>query len=249
MYKIPAKTLFIGKKLEFLPSCHSTNDEASARIGKGPLEEGMVIITAYQTRGRGQRGNTWDSEQDANITFSVILKPSFLPAGEQFRLTQAVSVALTDVLNKYQLGFMIKWPNDIYHNSRKVSGILIQTTLNGPYLENAVVGIGLNVNQQSFAIERATSLALITGQQYDLQEVFENLAQALEQRYLQLRDSRFDGLHQDYMDVLYHFGEDHLYKSNHVFSGRIIDVRPSGELVVETGAGEEEFRHKEIEFL
>ena len=80
MYKILAKTLFLGKEVVYMPSCHSTNDIALQQIKKPDTREGLIVITDDQTQGRGQRGNQWKSEPNSNLTFSVILKPTFLNA-------------------------------------------------------------------------------------------------------------------------------------------------------------------------
>ncbi len=249
MYKIPAKTLFMGKKLVFLTTCHSTNEEAYDRIGKEDIPDGMVIITNDQTRGRGQMGNSWESAPGENLTFSLILRPTFLSVNEQFRLTMAISLGILDVLKNYGPGFSVKWPNDIYYDDRKISGILIQNTLKGRQLDYSIVGIGLNVNQQRFINPTATSLGSIAGKQQDLQIIFETLISQLEARYLLLKNDFTPRLKKEYLQSMYQFGEDHLYKSNEIFSGRIVDVRSSGELVIETSKGERDFRFKEVEFL
>ncbi len=249
MYKIPAKTLFVGKKLIFLTTCHSTNDEAYAIMSSGGLPEGSMIVTDEQTQGRGQMGNTWESEPKKNLTFSIIFKPGFLPVAEQFRLTQAISLGILDALNPFASEFSIKWPNDIYHGTKKIGGILIQNVLSGKKIEYSIAGIGLNVNQRIFDNADAQSLARITGQDQDRQELLVALAEAIERRYLDLKNRRYDRLHQDYLSSLYRFGEDHLFRAGEIFSGRIIDVLPSGELVMDTRWGERNFWFKEVEFV
>jgi BirA family biotin operon repressor/biotin-[acetyl-CoA-carboxylase] ligase len=249
VYKIPAKTLFVGKKLIFLTSCHSTNEEAYAIISSGGLPEGSVIITDEQTKGRGQMGNTWESEPQKNLTFSIVFKPDFLPVNEQFRLTQAISLGILDAFNPIFTGFSIKWPNDIYYDTKKVGGILIQNILSGRKIEYSIAGIGLNINQHSFENVNAISLARITGRGQDREELLEELVVAIEQRYIQLRNRKYSRLHEDYMSRLYRYGEDHLFRAGQIFSGRIIDVRPSGELVMDTRTGERDFWFKEVEFI
>ena len=239
----------MGKKLVFLTTCHSTNEEAYDRIGKEDMPDGTVIITNKQTRGRGQMGNTWESAPGENLTFSLILRPTFLQVSEQFRLTMAISLAILDVMKGFSAGFSVKWPNDIYHFDRKVSGMLIQNTLKGSLLDYSIVGIGLNVNQQRFSHPDATSLSSITGTDHDLQDIFESILSQIEARYLILKNDREQRQKREYLQNMYQFGEDHLYKSKEIFSGKIIDVRSSGELVMETARGERDFRFKEVEFL
>ena len=127
MYKIPATTLFLGKNLIFMPECHSTNDTLLLLCQKENLPEGTLVITSSQTAGRGQRGNVWEAQKDKNLTFSFLLKPSFLPVIKQFYLNIFVSLGISDFLTTISgEKVQIKWPNDILLQEKKVSGILIE---------------------------------------------------------------------------------------------------------------------------
>eukprot|EP01137_Pigoraptor_chileana_P015025 Opistho-2@5140 len=108
----------------------------------------MVIITDNQTAGRGQRGNVWEASIGENLTFSLILKPNFLKASEQFQLNVAVSLGVLDCLSEYiDEDLKVKWSNDIYFQNQKMGGILIENTLQGYQIGYSVIGIGLNINQ------------------------------------------------------------------------------------------------------
>ncbi|UII29007.1 biotin--[acetyl-CoA-carboxylase] ligase [Fulvivirga maritima] len=249
MYKILAKTLFIGKNLVFLPSCHSTNDIAQELLSEGTIE-GTVIITENQTNGRGQRGNGWESEPGKNLTFSLILKPTFLSVNQQFELNRVVSLGICDFLKTYKTGFQVKWPNDIYYHDRKICGILIQNSIKKGHIDSSIVGIGLNINQQDFNEEKPISLSQIIGEAISLPEALENLAQHIETRYLTLRAGNRELLRKDYLHHLYRFGEEYLYKANNeVFNGRITDVSPEGRLEVQSNSGIQHFDFKEVEFI
>lgn len=115
-----------------------------------------------QSRGRGQRGNSWSSSAGANLTFSVVLCPGFLETAQQFYLSKAVSLAVCDTVESFGVRPQVKWPNDIYIDGRKVAGILIENDLAGNFLSRSVVGIGINVNQTEFdpALPNPTSLAV-----------------------------------------------------------------------------------------
>jgi BirA family biotin operon repressor/biotin-[acetyl-CoA-carboxylase] ligase len=250
VYKYPAKTLFVGKKLDFLPTCHSTNEVAYDRMREHDLQEGYVIITNKQTKGRGQMGNSWESEPGKNLTLSVVLKPHFIRVEEQFRLTQAVSLGIVDMLSEYGNSFSVKWPNDIYYEDQKICGILIQNVIRGKSIDYSIVGIGLNVNQSEFNDPKAVSLKSVTGDdQIDLNLILIKLLHRLEMRYLQLRSGKYDQLHTTYLDHLYRFGEDHLFRSGELFSGRIVDVLPSGMLIIDTKNGQRNFMFKEVQFV
>ena len=117
--------------VHYLPSCHSTNEVAAQVLGN----EGTIIITDEQTNGKGQRGNTWESEPFKNLTFSLVLKPSFIPVQYQFRITKIISVAIAQVLqSKLSKAVKIKWPNDIFVGDDKIGGVLIQNTVKVTYL-------------------------------------------------------------------------------------------------------------------
>jgi len=189
LYKIYPKTLFIGQIIQYLPSCQSTNDEASALIAQSNPNEGFLIVTDNQMAGRGQRGNQWEAKSGQNLTFSLILKPSFLNATEQFWLNMAISLGIYDTLLPL-VGdrLRIKWPNDIYVDTQKLGGILIENTLHGYSIAWSVVGIGLNINQTEFTYPTATSLQQQAPlpDAYDLPGLLSRLCETLEKRYLQL---------------------------------------------------------------
>ena len=120
MYKIPANTLFTGKNLVFVPDCPSTNTLALEISQQSPVKEGTVVITDQQTAGKGQRGNTWEAEPRQNLTFSLILKPTFLAVNKQFYLNIVICLALKDYLRQKTSGPVhIKWPNDILVHQKK----------------------------------------------------------------------------------------------------------------------------------
>lgn len=254
MYKIHPKTLFVGQISQYLPSCQSTNDEASALIAHptAPLE-GTLVVTRQQTAGRGQRGNVWEAQPDQNLTFSLILKPSFLTATEQFWLNMAISLGIYDTLRPL-IGdeLRIKWPNDIYVGNQKLGGILIENTLQGYTIAWSVVGIGLNINQTEFQYPTATSLQqhafLPNG--YDLPGLLEQLCLTIEQRYLQLRSGERDALKINYLQTLYRYQETQRFESaGRSFEGVIMGVDETGHLAITENGRVHYFGFKEVAFL
>ena len=149
-------------------SLESTNKYCEL-LNLGETEEFTVIVAKEQTAGIGQRGNHWAAAPGQNLTFSVVLRPAFLPAADQYALTKAVSLAIVDtlapLLPQRAEEVRIKWPNDIYVDDRKICGILINNHLQQERIAATVVGIGLNVNQRTFPdwVPNPTSLALLTG--------------------------------------------------------------------------------------
>ena len=147
-----------GFALGFFDELASTNDEArDARYMNG-----AVVIAERQSRGRGQRGNSWSSAEGMNLTFSAVLCPAGLRAESQFYLSKAVALSVSDTVDSFGIESRIKWPNDIYVGDGKVAGILIENDLMGACISRSIAGIGLNVNQTAFdpALPNPTSLAL-----------------------------------------------------------------------------------------
>lgn len=140
----------------------STNAEAARRLGHGSVPEGLVILADYQSGGRGQGGNGWTSAAGKNILMSWIVFPAFLSVQDQFQLSKAVSLAITDFLGTYSIAAKIKWPNDILCDGAKICGILIENSIMGEQLRHSIVGIGLNVRQEAFPAFpwKATSMVL-----------------------------------------------------------------------------------------
>lgn len=250
MYKIPANTLFLGKQLIFVPECHSTNTLALELSQKPSTSDGTVVITDNQTAGRGQRGNTWQTEPGKNLTLSVILKPTFLQVKDQFFLNIFASLAIYDLLQSKTDRVNIKWPNDIYVNGKKLCGILIENQIRGLQVSNTILGIGLNVNQQNFSKSSATSLSLETGENYDLASLLQELLSHLEARYLQLKAGAYQILKDDYLNVLYWLNKLHVFESNErQFEGKITGVDEFGRLLIETLNGTEVFEVKQVSYV
>jgi BirA family transcriptional regulator, biotin operon repressor / biotin---[acetyl-CoA-carboxylase] ligase len=267
-------TVFIGKVLYHFEELPSTNTYASELLSESSnfaqntveernpdyFGEGVVVSTFNQTYGRGQMGSRWESEPNMNLAVSIILKPHFLQARQQFHLNKAIALAVCDfVSDQYaeknpslKNDATVKWANDIYVKNNKIAGILIQNTLSGIDIQSTIIGIGININQTHFNnLPNATSLKLETKKEYILTELLEKLCVCVEQRYLQLKKRDFDKLHQEYLDKLYRMGEDAIYQypNGDYFSGRIIGVGENGKLTVLTKSGVENFDVKEVKFV
>jgi BirA family transcriptional regulator, biotin operon repressor / biotin---[acetyl-CoA-carboxylase] ligase len=245
-------TLFTGQQLVWLPECGSTNTEAQQLVVQNRATDGCCVLTDNQTAGRGQRGNRWEAAAGENLTLSVVWKPAFLPAADQFLLSQAVALAVHDWLTAL-LGpspqLRVKWPNDIFYGHQKLGGILIENTLSGAKIQHSVVGIGININQQQFAVPTATSLARLTARQYNRPAVAARLLEHLERRYLQLRAGRIGALRTEYLQVLYRFQEEHEYEAGgQLFRGQIVGVDEAGRLAVAVRDQLRYFDLKEIRY-
>lgn len=214
--------------------------------------EGSLIATDYQVAGRGQRGNVWQAEPAENLTFSILLKPTFLQPNEQFWLTMAVSLGVYDTLQPL-LGesLRIKWPNDVYAGDQKLGGMLIENTLQRAQIAWSVVGIGLNVNQTVFGYTTATSLQQQAPlpNAYDRTGLLALLCETIEKRYLQLRTGQRDALKANYLSVLYRYRQEHSFRSNgYAFRGTITGIDPTGRLAIQTVGEVRYFDFKEVAF-
>jgi BirA family biotin operon repressor/biotin-[acetyl-CoA-carboxylase] ligase len=245
--------LFIGQNLVKLSSVASTNNYLKDLVSNsGPLAEGTVIMADHQFAGKGQLQNVWESEAGKNLTISILLKPTFLTVGQQFELNKAVSLALLDVLSPL-LGseVSIKWPNDILVSGKKIAGILIENSVQGSRWKQAVVGIGLNVNQTQFSpnLTRATSIKNVLQTEYNLNSLLADLCMAVERRYLQVRAQKFADLHRDYLQHLFKFGEQSKFRvANELIEAEIMGVSPTGLLELHTSKGTQTVGFKEIAF-
>ncbi len=256
-----ANTLFVGKVYHRFDELSSTNDYARDLLAKSKPPEGTVVQAASQSAGRGQFGSSWVSAPGENLTLSVILYPKWLPVQAQFRLNEAVALAVRDtvvwglesVLTP-SLQVSIKWPNDICIGPAKTAGILIQNTLKGAFLQTSIIGIGLNVNQTDFpeSAPNASSLAGVLGRPTLLDTVSERLCEFLERRYLQLKSGNTTRLRAEYHEELYGSGAERYFERSGgaTFRGIIQGVSEDGRLQVNNEAGQTElFGLKEIKFL
>lgn len=225
-----------------LPETESTNTYALQLLSLQRPENGCVIITDHQTKGKGQDTNSWESEKGKNLTFSIILYPDFT-ADQQFIFNKAISIGIYDFL-KAELPehiITIKWPNDIYIGDKKACGILIQNSIIGNKLDYVVVGIGLNVNQTNFRSNapNPVSLQMITGIKYDPDIVLEKLLNCIFSRYSQVNPKNKQIIENEYHKALYRLLEWHEYliNNNNVIA-MITGTNDYGQLLLETKSGE-----------
>ncbi len=182
----------------------STND--FIKRNANTLQSGTLISAYKQTSGRGQKGNSWESEPGKNVTFSLLIKKPKVDVKEQFFISEAVSLAIVDALEKYATGFKIKWPNDIYYGDYKIGGILIEHSLDSEGIDYTVIGVGVNINQQVFisGAPNPASLTRITGDFYDMNVMTDEFG-GLVERYCDFDGSReqLAALHKRYLKRLY----------------------------------------------
>lgn len=246
--------LFIGKKIIELESVDSTNNYLSKYINKTNVLNGSVILAHNQTKGRGQRGNSWESEDGKNLTFSIYLKTNFISVANNFLLSMAVCNSLHELVSNYCENTQIKWPNDLFVSGKKIAGILIENTLKGSSLNYSIIGIGLNVNQKKYTYNKnATSLYLESQNQLNKSVVLNKYFKYLELNIRKLELNRTEDIKAYYYANLigYKTELDYLIvKENRQVKGEIIEVKNNGFLVMKIDQNEvREFEMKEVKLL
>ena len=232
----------------------STNGYARELVTDG----GAVLVTAdYQTAGRGQRGNSWESASGVNLLFSLVITPVGVPASQQFVLCELISVALCEVLSRYVPDVRIKWPNDIYYRDQKLCGILIEHDLEGMHLSRTIIGVGLNVNQVHFTGDAPNPMSLfqILGHEVDrevlLCEVVDHFMALFAQYTAACPTLCRDALHERYSGLLYRRGVEATFRDGGGdFSAILCDVAHDGRLLLVDGEGKKRsYLFKEVAYV
>lgn len=242
-----------------IPQTASTNALFAPGGSFENAPDGTVVAAHTQTAGRGQRGNSWESEPGLNLTFSFLLTRLTLPATRQFELSMAISVGLTAYLRTLvpvPEWLTLKWPNDIYFADRKLAGILIENTLTGKDVTRSVTGIGLNVNQKTFISDAPNpiSLSQICGMDFSLRPLLENAAQAIMESIdaygVRNGCGSTQALLDDYTSMLWRSSGFHPYihtATGRRFNARITAVAPTGHITLtEPDGTQNSYAFKEI---
>ena len=218
------------------------------------LEDYTVVMAEEQLTGRGQMGTKWESEPGKNLTFSVLKKIGDIQVSDQFLLNISVSLAVYDVLKQLQVpNLSIKWPNDILSGHSKICGILIENILLGNKIQSSIIGIGLNVNQLKFNnLHNVSSLKLLLGQTYDLDELLQSILLALKQNFSPFKLGKIEDMIAVYEKVLFRKDKPSTFKDtqDELFMGFIKGVSREGKLLVAVENNIiKEFDLKEIKLL
>lgn len=238
-----------------LDTADSTNSWLTAN--RSLVEAPALVYAVDQVAGRGQRGNSWESEPGKNLTASALIHPEGVLPREQFAISEAVALAVTDLLLECGVEATVKWPNDIYVGDRKICGILIEHAILPESILYTIAGIGLNINQEEFHSDapNPVSLLQLTEEPHDVGEMAVRLARRLEERLaatatLEGRET----LHSEFMAHLYR-GDGGRYPfydrlAGERIEGRIVDVAPDGTMTLSLpDETQRAYLFKEVEFL
>lgn len=230
----------------------STNNYAMAKLHEGLAKHGMAWYAREQTAGRGQRGKNWQTGKDKNIAMSVVVEPCKLHNGQQFQLSAAAALACSDFLKFLSLNTVsIKWPNDLYLGDRKAGGILIENIVQGDKWKYSVIGVGININENSFdpGLPNPVSLLQITRQTYDVVALARQLHAFILRRIDELQKNGFGNMLNEYNQRLYKKGlRTGLKKGNISFDAMIQGVTAQGRLLAGENA-EMEFEFGEVQWV
>ncbi|MDI9356378.1 MAG: biotin--[acetyl-CoA-carboxylase] ligase [Chitinophagaceae bacterium] len=246
------KNSFIGKNIIHYNKCTSTNTVAAGLLALHSLEEGTIVITDEQTEGRGQSNNYWESEPQKNLCFTIVLYPTFLHTSHIFYLHIITSLSIRDALQKISVpNLKIKWTNDIFCKDKKISGILIENTIQQYFFSQSLIGIGININQKLFSIPSATSVIKELSREYDILDILTSVLENIEMYYLHLKSKRYESLKKLYLRHLYWKDELHLFKNAEgMFEGIITGIKDStGQLAISVKNKEIFYHLKEIVFI
>jgi BirA family transcriptional regulator, biotin operon repressor / biotin---[acetyl-CoA-carboxylase] ligase len=237
----------------FLTEVESTNNYANHLVLSKAAEHGTVVLAQHQKMGKGQQGNSWESEFGKNLLMSIILFPDFLPATKQFYLSKIASLALANFVKSEKAEVSIKWPNDIYVGNSKLAGILIENSIKANHLDSSIIGIGLNLNQERFVSDapNPVSLKQITGKDYKIEEVALKIWELLSFWFEKLQSRSFSEIDLIYFNQLFRANEWALFAKQGIqFEARITEIGDFGQLILEERNGvSSEYMFKEVEFV
>jgi BirA family transcriptional regulator, biotin operon repressor / biotin---[acetyl-CoA-carboxylase] ligase len=230
----------IGNHRIYLESIDSTNTFAQELLSKSNPTEGTVISAGFQTAGKGQANNIWQSEAGKNILMSFILYPNFLRPSKQFYLSMFSANAtisyISELLPQHQV--RIKWPNDIYVGYQKLGGMLILNTLKGDKIEHTVVGIGLNINQKVFDdnLPNPVSLSLLTGQDHPVEKTMDGLLSSLDKYYHMLINGQHARLKTEFEEKMLYRGENAVVSTHEgSMGGIVLGISEDGKILMNIG--------------
>jgi BirA family biotin operon repressor/biotin-[acetyl-CoA-carboxylase] ligase len=248
------ENLLFLKNIKRYREVGSTNIAAEEWIVQESPPEGSAVVAKFQTNGAGMAGNTWESQHGKNLLISFVLYPHFLEASDQFLINKIVSLAVKECVRKFVMtpDITVKWPNDIYAGNRKIAGILSRNSISGNQIVYSIVGIGLNVNQEKFSsnIPNPSSFKMLTGQEFNLDDVMKDLGEKFAKYYQMLKNGNTGQIDALYLDALYKFNQPANFKHNDKrFNGIIRGVTRYGFLKIEVEAQIKEFDIKDVEFV
>lgn len=237
-----------------LDAIDSTNSYLKQLITNETVDDGTVVTANFQTNGKGQMGTQWNSQASKNLTFSVFKDVRFLSVEHHFYISIAASLSIFKTFKLFNIkNVTVKWPNDILSENKKICGILIENIIKQNQLQSSIIGFGINVNQSEFNnLPNASSLRLISGYFFDLDEILHFILKELDYYFELLKRGDFEYLKEEYESYLFRKNKPSTFKNTEgeLFSGFIKGVANSGNLqIIMEDKILKEFDFKEVTLL
>jgi len=219
-----------------LNAIDSTNDFLKDLSRNQLLDNFTTVVAQKQTKGKGQMGATWDSEEGKNLIMSILVKDILQNVDEIFHLNVAIALSVLQVLQNCKVpNLSVKWPNDIMSDHKKICGILIENSFKSDTKIESIVGIGLNVNQQQFEnLQKASSMSVITNAEFDLDIILNKIIFQIKKNCSWILSNQSDKLWQEYHKHLFKINVPMAFEDANLnkFMGIIKGVSPEGRLEV-----------------
>ena len=239
----------LGSEIHHLSVVDSTNNYAAKLISDGQLQNGSVIMADFQTNGRGQRGNSWQSVSQDNLLFSLAFQPVSVAADQQIRINWYTALIWIKCCKRFSIDAQIKWPNDIFVGQQKLGGILIEQQIHGSNIAWSVVGCGINVNATP-ALPNACSIFELTNVRFQPKTVLNE--------FLDLYNGQIQLLYGDFQELRTAFeaelfGKDTIQEfidaQQQTWPAKIIGVDDQGKLLLEKNAVAHAYDLQEIRLV
>lgn len=232
------------KWLYALDTIDSTNNYAISLLDDGLAHHGDVVWALEQTAGKGQRGKKWEAKPGENIMMTLMVQPGQVLTTNPFHLNMLVANTITSYFkNIYPYWKVaIKWPNDIFINAKKTVGILIENVFRGSQWSYAIIGMGINVNQDVFPdhLVNATSLRNESGLSYDIKEIITDLRAGILNQLQGSDGESFEKVRKTYNENLFGLGSIRTFRlstGEETFEAKVLETDAEGMLVLQTKEG------------
>ena len=216
-------------------------------------DEEVVVTTDFQTAGRGQGTNTWESERGQNLLFSMRVGGQGVAVARQFLLSMAHALAVHEALSRHTGNVSIKWPNDIYWLDKKIAGTLIEVNVGRQGISSLLIGTGINVNQEVFRSDapNPVSLRQIVGHSVDREQLLHDIMESQQKYQRMLAAGEYKQIVGSYHERLYRREGYHPYRdAQGPFEARLERVADDGRLLlIDKDGRHREYRFKEVQFI
>ena len=232
-------TKWAGKTVHFARETDSTNLWIK-RLAKEGAPEGTLALAEFQSAGRGRLGRSWEVPEGTSVMMSILLRPKFEPQYAPM-LTLVMGMAVAKAVKKFGFDVSIKWPNDVVVSHKKICGILTEMGVRDGKIDYAVIGVGINVNIREFPEEmadKATSLYLESGREFDRSQIPGLVMEAFEEYYEKFAATcDLSGLKEEYESILANYNQPVRVLAKEPYEGVARGITDGGELLVEKTDG------------